>query len=96
MSKKQKKTNKRSNSIPLLALAGGIVLVVAGVLFAMQGRRSPAEGNGIPDIDVSPGMIEYGDVKLDTPLTFKIDVTNKGDGTLRIEDEPYLEVLEGC
>jgi hypothetical protein len=95
MSKKQQKTRKQKITMPLLALIGGLLLIVAGVLFALQGRGNQ-NGSGTPDIAVSQEQIDYGEVKLDTPLTFQIEVANTGDGTLRIEKEPYLEVLEGC
>lgn len=95
MSKTPKKAKRRSVSIPLLALAGGIVLIVAGMLFTLQGTGG-SEGDGVPDIAISPATIDYGDIKLDTPLTFQIEVANQGGETLRIEGEPYLEVLEGC
>ena len=96
MSKRNMKAKKRNLSVPLLAAADGLMLIVARVLFALRGNSNSAGGNGIPDIKVSPEVIDYGDVKLDTPLTFQIAISNDGDGTLRIEDEPYLEVLEGC
>ena len=100
MSKKQRKPQKKNIFWPLLILAVGAVLVVAGVLYAQQSAQqdegSPAVGDGTPVIAVSPERIDYGDVKLDTPLTFQIKVTNTGDGTLQIQKEPFLDVVEGC
>jgi len=45
---------------------------------------------------VDQEVIDYGDVKLETNLTFAVKVTNTGDGTLRFREEPYIEVREGC
>ena len=72
-----------------------MVLVTAGLLFALLDRGNLGS-DGTPNIAVKPERIDFGDIKLDTPLTFQIEVANTGDGTLRFEDEPYLEVLEGC
>lgn len=95
MSKKTRKSQKQSPRWSLLAVIGGLLLIGGAALFILLGNGDQGEG-GTPDIAVAPEQIDYGDVKLDTPLTFKIEIANTGDGTLRLEQEPYLEVLEGC
>lgn len=97
MGKKRRQSKINNVPLPLLALiGGGIVLIVAAVLLILPKWGDQSAGDGTPAIAVEPEKIDYGDVKLNTPLTFKIDVTNTGDGLLRIEDQPYLEVVEGC
>jgi hypothetical protein len=90
MSKKHRKQKK--NSPWLIVAIGGILLIIAAFFFANQSR----DGGGIPSITVDQQTIDYGDVKLDTPKTIAIKITNTGDGTLRFKENPYIEVLEGC
>jgi len=93
MSRKRFKKQKQQNSFPwLLAVLGGILLIVAGILFARQGD----DGSGTPSITVDQQRIDYGDVKFGVSKTFAIKVTNTGDGTLRFKEAPYIQVLEGC
>jgi len=93
MSRKKFKKQKQQKPFPwLLAVLGGILLVVAGVLFARQG----SDGGGTPFIAVDQQKIDYGDVKFGDGKTFVVKVTNTGDGTLRFKEAPYIQVLEGC
>ena len=92
MSKSRKKQSK--SSIPLIALViGGLVLVAAAVFFAVRGK---GEDTGTPKIVVDQQVIDFGDVKLNTPVNFSVKVTNQGDGVLRFEDKPFIQVAEGC
>jgi hypothetical protein len=45
---------------------------------------------------VDQEKIDYGYVPFGESRSFAIQVTNTGDGTLRLQDEPYIEVVEGC
>ena len=67
--------------------------MLAAFLFVRQ--AGPSQG-GTPRIVVDQQKIDYGYVKLDEPRSFKIVVTNTGDGVLRFNEKPYIEVLEGC
>jgi hypothetical protein len=96
MSKKNQKyrKQKQKKNFPwLFVVLGGGLLLLAVVLFA---NRSGGEGSGTPSIAVDQQKIDYGDVKFGVNKTFAIQVTNTGDGTLRFEEDPYIEVLEGC
>ena len=94
MNKKNKKykRQKKKNFPWYLVALGGILVVIAGFLFARQG----GDGGGTPSIAVDQEKIDYGYVAFGNNKTFAIKVTNNGTGTLRFKDKPYIEVLEGC
>ena len=93
MSKKKYKRQKYRKSFPWPLVAfGGVLLILAAVLFANRG----GDGGGTPSIAVDQQKIDYGDVKFNTNKSFAIKVTNTGSGTLRFKEEPYIEVVEGC
>lgn len=94
MNKKNKKykRQKKKNFPWYLVALGGILVVIAGFLFARQGGDS----GGTPSIAVDQEKIDYGYVAFGNNKTFSIKVTNTGSGTLRFKDKPYIEVLEGC
>jgi len=99
MSKKSKNSKRRrpqKKSInPVVWFVGGGILLIAAALFLASGGGGDS-GGGTPTLAVDQQVIDYGDVKLNTNLTFEIKVTNTGDGTLRFKEEPYIQVLEGC
>ncbi|HEX2994235.1 MAG TPA: hypothetical protein VHP14_05405 [Anaerolineales bacterium] len=89
MSKKYQKQKQRKRFPWLLAVLGGLLVVIAAFLFSNR-------DSGTPVATVDQELIDYGEVKLDTPLTFSFVVTNTGDGVLRFKEKPYVEVREGC
>ncbi|HLA88301.1 MAG TPA: hypothetical protein VJL10_09780 [Anaerolineales bacterium] len=92
MSKKHRKQKQRKSFPWPLVVFGGLLLIVAAFFFANQS----GDGSGTPSIAVDQQKIDYGDVKFNVEKTFTIKITNKGDGTLRFKEDPYIEVLEGC
>ena len=102
MSKKFKNSKRRKQkqtvSTPVFILMiGGALLLAAGILFGVQHVGGDNDsGAGTPALAVDQEVIEYGDVKFSTNLTFEIKVTNTGDGTLKFKEDPYIEVREGC
>ncbi|MGZ6317105.1 MAG: hypothetical protein ACXWNQ_07575 [Anaerolineales bacterium] len=97
---RHRKKQRKSFAWPILVF-GGILLIVAGFLFANKARGSKVEsvtqdGRGTAAIVVDQQKIDYGYVTFGNNKTFKIKVTNNGDGALRFQDKPYIEVLEGC
>ena len=93
MSRKYKSSRKQRQKAfnPLILMVGGGVLLILAALFVAF-----RNGGGAPSLAVDQEVIDYGDVKLDTSLTFAVKVTNTGGGTLRFKEEPYIEVREGC
>ena len=73
--------------LPLLVL--GLVLLAALIYLLAQPQ-------GVPQLAVEPARIDMGALPLGTPASFEILITNSGDGVLRFQQAPYIEVLEGC
>ncbi len=104
--KKTNKTGKASNvsgilNTPLILVGGGLLLIVlaAGYIFATS--RSPKTGaaievSGAPALKVDTAQIDFGDVKVDTPVSASFEISNVGDQPLRFSKLPVVEVVEGC
>jgi hypothetical protein len=83
----------RTSRTPIILLiVGGLLLLVAALIWASTSRG----GGGTPAISVDPTVIDSGEMKLGTETSFSLQVTNTGDGVLRFQEKPYIEVLEGC
>ena len=95
-SKKRRRQQQKKSLNPLIWLVGGGALLIAAALFLAFGGDKNGSGGGTPALAVDQQVIDYGEVKLNTNLTFEIRVTNTGDGTLRFKEKPYIQVLEGC
>jgi len=90
----KRKAQPKKSPLPLVALiAGGTLLIVAAIYFSFQGGE---QDSGTPLLSIDQQVIDFGDVKLDTTVSFAITVTNNGDGVLRFTDEPSIQVVEGC
>ncbi len=95
MSRRSRKQSQGNRTPWVIILAvTGVMLVAAAILFATRGGSGAA--GGTPRITVDQQKIDYGFVKFGTNETFRIKVTNAGDGVLRFKEKPYIEVLEGC
>ncbi len=92
---------KRQRNTLTILIAGGLLLITAGIFIAQgaqENRADPTliEVSGQPSLKVDQELIDYSDVKLNTNLTFALQLTNVGDQPLKISEEPYVEVIEGC
>ncbi len=95
MTRKKRSTHRRAGIAWPLLMFGGVLLLAAVFVFARQGSAGGASG-GAPKIATDPQKIDYGYVKFGNNETFNIKVTNTGNGVLRFDEQPYVEVLEGC
>mgnify|MGYP003524562114 CR=1 FL=1 len=92
--------SKTSRLMPVLLVAGGILLL-AVAYFAIRLSREPQSDfvpqvSGAPAISVEPAQIDMGDVTLGTPVKAEFVIKNLGDKPLKFSDTPYIEIVEGC
>ena len=93
MANKKYRKQKQRRQFPWLFLVlGGGLLLFAVILFVNRGNG----GGGAPSISIDQNKIDYGYVKFGENRQFTLNVTNRGDGTLKFSEKPYIEVLEGC
>ncbi len=94
MSRRRQHLRSKAFPWPILTFCG-VLLITAALLLAGP-YASGTDGSGAPSISVDRQKIDFGEVKLDTVLSFAITVTNTGDGILRFQETPYIEIVEGC
>jgi hypothetical protein len=98
---KERQLKKQKHKRIIIMIAGGLLLFVSGFFVSKniwENMADPAliEVSGRPSLEVDKELIDFGDVKLNTNLTFDLRLTNVGDEPLRISEAPYVEVVEGC
>ena len=101
MSKRRRKgyaPQGKRNRLPLLLVAAGAILIV-GIMWVTTGRDKtdfvPAV-SGAPRLVVAQDKVDYGDVKLNTPIETVFTIQNAGDRPLEILGEPQVELVDGC
>jgi len=97
----ERRRKERQRKVLIVMLSGGLLLIISGIFLAKsisgnQTDPSLIEVSGQPSLKVDQERIDYGDVKLNTNLQFKLELTNVGDQPLRISENPYVQVVEGC
>ena len=94
----KKRQRQRVKWLPILIALGGLLLVGLAFL-ALRDKPTPGaaiEVTGAPSLKVDKEKVDLGDVKLGKTVEVSFQLTNVGDETLRFEEQPYIEVMEGC
>ncbi len=60
------------------------------------GSHAASSRTGGPAIYFPTTSVDFGQVPLDTSVSYAFEFVNTGDDTLRIEDLSQMKVLEGC
>lgn len=101
-SKKSYRSKRRGGSnLPLFLALGGFALVAAAIFLVWKAGQPtmaivPVEVQGQPSLKVDQDQLDFGDVKLGQTVTAAFTLSNVGNQTLRITQDPYIQVLEGC
>jgi len=88
--------------LPLAMVAAVAAVAVAviggGALVAQNGRQATVIPvvTGAPRVAVAQEVVDYGEVKVNTPIETVFRVQNIGDQPLKILGEPQVELVEGC
>lgn len=82
-----------------MMIAGGALLLAVPVFVFILNRPAPPaaiEVTGAPSLKVDQEKIDLGEVRLGKTVNVSFKLTNVGDQPLIIEENPYVEVVEGC
>ncbi len=103
MSKRRRRKGRSSSRgyprwLPLAMAAAAVAVIGGGALVAQNGRQATVIPvvTGAPRVAVDQELVDYGDVKVDTPIETVFRVRNIGDQPLKILGEPQVELVEGC
>jgi hypothetical protein len=101
-----KRSNRRRDRTPILVVGGILVLVVAGLLFAISQSTAgqstvslpavPVTVSGSPRLQVDRDLIDFGQVPVGKMVKASFVLGNSGDQALTISHPPVPRVLEGC
>lgn len=95
MNKTARKLKREQNrKLSQIIITVGIWLLVVAIAFIIF--QNINAGGGTPRLAIDQQKIDWGIVKDGTKKVITITVTNKGDGTLRFKEKPYVQVVEGC
>jgi apolipoprotein N-acyltransferase len=98
--KKRTRNTAKQKSSPrpwwLWAVAAAAVILVVGGLTVLLTSNTSTPEDGTPKVAVDQPVIDEGYVKLDETIRTSFTLRNEGAGTLRILDEPQVELVEGC
>ena len=91
---------KQQKRLTLLLIVGTLIIISGTIIGINVWKNKPnlalVSVTGQPSLEVGQELIDFGDVKLDSPRTFSISLTNIGDENLIFSQTPYIEVKEGC
>jgi hypothetical protein len=87
--------------LPLILVGGGILLIALAAVYVFATNQPPqanvpVEISGAPSLKVDRERVDFGDVKVDTPVSVSFEIANVGDQPLRFNKPPTVEVVEGC
>ena len=90
-----------------LIVLGGVALVSTSAWFMQRNAPVPAQDTPTqsapfeaavdgPRIRVDQDRFDYGDVKLNTTIETAVRVRNTGNQMLALDQNPVVELIEGC
>jgi hypothetical protein len=97
-SRKKKKQKKQKKPFPWVISILGIALIGSALGFALKKPAEPytPEVTGAAAIQVDKQVVDLGDIRLGKWVNATFQVNNVGDQPLRLTQQPYVEVKQGC
>jgi hypothetical protein len=85
-------------SLGLIGLGGLLLLALAVVFYknSQPGPNVPVEVTGSSKLKVDKEQVDLGYIKLGNTVKVDFKLTNVGDQPLKLTEQPYVEVVEGC
>ncbi len=76
----------------------GVPLIVIASFLVFRGPVPEGEPDitGTAHLVADKHTIDLGAVRLGQTVAVHFELRNDGDGTLRFQESPYVEVVEGC
>jgi hypothetical protein len=79
------------------AILGGALLILGIMLLSNQPGNYTPQVVGAPNMVLSQEVVDYGEVRVNTPVQAVFRVKNTGSEVLQLLDaEPRVELVEGC
>ena len=100
--KPQQPQPKRNSFWVSLVVVGALALIIVGVIVMTRpglaaGASTAAGGAGAgPRVAVDRDKLDFGKVKMNTPVTAAFKVRNVGSAPLQILGQSQVRVVEGC
>ncbi len=95
--RKKQETRERLRGMLPFVLVG--ILALAGALLIAYGALAGSpdiQGKNGPRLAVDQDSIDIGDQHFDTTVRATVTLTNKGDGTLKLDVPKLATAVEGC
>jgi hypothetical protein len=85
-------------SLAWFAVVAAFALIITGtiVLARPSQNAGAASAGGGPKAAVDRDKLDFGKVKMNTPVTATFKLKNEGSAALQILGEPQVRVVEGC
>lgn len=92
----KRRAKRTSRSIPWHWVVVGAAILFIGIGVGVIWQPFTAEETGTPRLALEQTVVDEGYLQYDTPVRSAFRLENVGDGTLRILDQPEVELVEGC
>ncbi len=94
----KRRRQKQLMTVGLLALGGLILVAMTAFLINNNKPASKVQVDvkGSPRLKVDKDQVDLGKVALGNTVSVDFTLSNTGDQPLKLSEQPYIDVIEGC